>query len=94
MLTWKPLGSDQVLKDLEGGGCEEVNGVRIAEHHGQVAQHLLLATLDAVKEGLDLAGPLHVHRPLADASVHAPSELVTGIHVRNFLHFRLVECHE
>ena len=48
---------------------------------GPSPQNLLLPLLHSVKEALQLAGPLAVHKPLSDASVQAPGEL-WGVHSR------------
>lgn len=42
---------------------------------GPSPQDLLVPLLHSVKEALQLAGPLAVHKPLSDASVQAPGEL-------------------
>jgi len=88
------LIADEMLQDLHGRRCQEIDGVRITQSHGQVPEDLLLAALNAVEEALELSGALHVHVFLPDARVQAPRELVAGVHGDDVLDFEIVKGHE
>lgn len=48
----------EVLEEADHRVGEEVDGVGVTENHGEVTQHLLLATPDAVQEPLQLTRPV------------------------------------